>query len=221
MKVVARFVRLAAALAVLATTGCATSVAHWIVQTRDHQGDVALAHRNFADASVAYQLALKIDPKDKHAATGLISVQVRLAQTAFAESKFDEAITSLQIAAKVSPHDERVEALRSQIEQAEIKRDIVGSNYPSYRETGAQIRRSYESVKEQSAAISAALRRFNYTYDTADLTRAIQLSYELNSDIARYTNRMILYRQLVESGVPERSHAAESLAAPASVLPLP
>lgn len=205
----------------LATTGCATSIAHWIVQTRDHQGDVALAHRNFADASVAYQLALKIDPKDKHAAAGLISVQVRLAQTAFAASKFDEAITNLQIAAKVSPHDERVEALRSQIEQAEIKRDIVGSNYPSYRETGAQIRRSYDGVKEQSAAISLALRRFNYTYDTADLTRAIQLSYELNSDIARYTNRMILYRQLVESGVPERSHAAERLAAPASVLPLP
>jgi hypothetical protein len=146
---------------------------------------------------------------------------VRLAQTAFAASKFDEAITNLQIAAKVSPHDERVEALRSQIEQAEIKRDIVGSNYPSYRETGAQIRRSYDGVKEQSAAISLALRRFNYTYDTADLTRAIQLSYELNSDIARYTNRMILYRQLVESGVPERSHAAERLAAPASVLPLP
>jgi tetratricopeptide (TPR) repeat protein len=221
MKLVVRLFRLAAALAMLATTGCATSIAHWIVQTRDHQGDVALAHRNFADASVAYQLALKIDPKDKHAAAGLISVQVRLAQTAFAASKFDEAITNLQIAAKVSPHDERVEALRSQIEQAEIKRDIVGSNYPSYRETGAQIRRSYDGVKEQSAAISLALRRFNYTYDTADLTRAIQLSYELNSDIARYTNRMILYRQLVESGVPERSHAAERLAAPASVLPLP
>jgi hypothetical protein len=39
MKVVIRFFRLAAALAVFATTGCATSVAHWIVQTRDHQGD--------------------------------------------------------------------------------------------------------------------------------------------------------------------------------------
>jgi len=216
-----RLIRALIACSMLATTGCATSIAHWIVQTRDHQGDVALAHRNFADASVAYQLALKIEPTDKHAAAGLISVQVRLAQTAFAASKFDEAITNLQIAAKVSPHDERVEALRSQIEQAEIKRDIVGSNYPSYRETGAQIRRSYDGVKEQSAAISLALRRFNYTYDTADLTRAIQLSYELNSDIARSTNRLILYRQLVESGVPERSHAAERLAAPASVLPLP
>jgi tetratricopeptide (TPR) repeat protein len=216
-----RLIRALAAASVLATTGCATSVAHWIVQTRDRQGDIALAHKNFADASIAYQLALKIDPNDKHAAVGLISVQVHLANAAFSSSKFDEAITDLQIAAKVSPHDERVEALRSQIEQAEIKRDIVVSNYPSYRETGLQIRRSYENLKEQSAAVSLALRRFNYTYDTADLTKAIQLSYELNSDIARYTNRLILFRQLVESGVPERTHADERLAAPASVLPLP
>jgi tetratricopeptide (TPR) repeat protein len=214
-------IRALVAASVLLTTGCATSVAHWIVQTRDRQGDIALGHKNYPDASVAYQLALKIDPKDKHAAAGLVSVQVRLAQTAFSSSKFDEAISALQIASKVSPHDERVEALRSQIEQAEIKRDIVVSNYPSYRETGLQIRRSYEGVKEQSAAISLALRRFNYTYDTGDLTKAIQLSYELNGDIARYTNRLVLFRQLVESGVPERSHAAESLAAPASVLPLP
>ena len=140
---------------------------------------------------------------------------------ALEESKAHLEVLGLPAEAAQRVLVERVEALRSQIEQAEIKRDIVGSNYPSYRETGAQIRRSYDGVKEQSAAISLALRRFNYTYDTADLTRAIQLSYELNSDIARYTNRMILYRQLVESGVPERSHAAERLAAPASVLPLP
>jgi len=213
--------RFAAALSVLATTGCATSVAHWIVQTRDHQGDIALQHKNYADASIAYQLALKIDPKDKHAAAGLTTVQVHLANAAFSSSKFDEAITDLQIASKVSPNDERVEALRSQIEQAEIKRDIVVSNYPSFRETGLQIRRSYDGVKDESAAITLALRRFNYTYDTGDLTKAIQLSYELNAEISRYTNRLVLFRQLVESGVPERSHAAESLAAPASVLPLP
>jgi tetratricopeptide (TPR) repeat protein len=205
----------------LSTTGCATSIAHWIVQTRDHQGDVALLHKNYADASIAYQLALKIDPKDKHAAAGLTSVQVHLAQIAFASSKFDEAIADLLIAAKVSPSDERVEALRSQIEQSEIKRDIVVSNYPAYSETGEQIRHSYESVKDESAAISLALKRFNYTYDTGDLTKAIQLSYELNAEVARYTNRLVLFRQLVESGVPERSHTAESLAAPASVLPLP
>ncbi len=219
---VVRFFRLAATLAVLAaTTGCATSIAHWIVQTRDRQGDIALLHRNYADASVAYQLALKIDPKDKHAATGLVSVQLRLAQTAFSASKFEDAIDALLIAGNVSAHDERVESLRSQIEQAEIKREIVVSNYPAYRETGMQIRRSYDGIKEQSTEIAHALQRFNYTYDTGDLTKAIQLSYELNGDVARYTNRLVLFRQLVESGVPERSHAEEHLAPPASVLPLP
>ncbi|MGB8267259.1 MAG: hypothetical protein WCE44_13090 [Candidatus Velthaea sp.] len=214
-------VRALIACALLATTGCASGVAQWIVQTRDRQGDIALSHLNYADASVAYQLALKIDPTDKHAATGLVSVQLRLAETAFAASKFEDAIDALMIAAKYSPNDDRVASQRSQIEQAEIKRDIVVSNYPAYRETGAQIRRSYDAVKTQSAAISLELRRFNYTYDTADLTKAIQLSYELNADIARYTNRLVQYRQLVESGVPERAHAEETLAPPASVLPLP
>ena len=204
----------------LATTGCATSIAHWIVQTRDHQGDVALAHRNFADASVAYQLALKIDPTDKHAAAGLISVQVRLAQTAFAESKFDEAITALLIAAKVSPHDERVEALRSQIEQAEIKREIVVSNYPAYRETGAALQRAYAQVKTQSQAIVATLHRFDYTYDSNELSQAIRESYELDAQIVRLTDRLIQYRQLVDSGVPEDTDT-NAQAPPASLLPLP
>ena len=35
------------ALLPLGTTGCATSVAQWIVRTRNHQGDIALAHGNF------------------------------------------------------------------------------------------------------------------------------------------------------------------------------
>ncbi len=48
-----------------------SSVAQWIVQERNHQGDVALAHSNYPDASVAYQLALKIDPTNVHARDGL------------------------------------------------------------------------------------------------------------------------------------------------------
>ena len=68
-------IALAFATLPLSTTGCATSIAQWIVRTRDHQGDVALAHRNYADASNAYQLALKIDPHDEHARDGLVGVQ--------------------------------------------------------------------------------------------------------------------------------------------------
>ena len=125
----------------LATSGCATTVAQWIVRERNHQGDLALAHRNFPDASVAYQLALNIDPTNPHARDGLTLVQIRLAQTFFAVSKFDAAIDALAVAARYSPDDDRVQSLRSEIEQAEIKRDIVVSNFPAYKVTGASIHR--------------------------------------------------------------------------------
>ena len=102
------FLILACAVVPLGATGCATSVAQWIVKERNHQGDVALAHRNFPDASVAYQLALKIDPRNAHARDGLIVVQLRLAQTFFAASKFDEAIDALAVASHYAPADDRV-----------------------------------------------------------------------------------------------------------------
>lgn len=203
----------------LGTAGCASTIAQWIVQERNHQGDVALAHRNFPDASVAYQLALKIDATNVHARDGLTLVQVRLAEAFFAVSKFDAAIDALAVAARYSPEDDRVQSLRSEIEQAEIKRDIVVSNFPNYKLTGASIQRGYNQLKTQNAAISLSLERFDYTYDTADLTAAIRQSYALNDEIMRLTGRLQQYRQLVESGVPEQ--AGENLAPPASLLPLP
>jgi tetratricopeptide (TPR) repeat protein len=202
-----------------ATTGCATDVAQWIVRERNHQGDLALAHRNFPDASVAYQLALKIDPTNPHARDGLTLVQIRLAQTYFAASKFDTAIDALAVASRYSPADDRVQSLRSEIEQAEIKRDIVVSNFPAYKVTGASIQRGYNQLKVLNNQISLSLQRFDYTYDTADLSAAIRQSYALNEEIMRLTGRLQQYRQLVESGVPEQS--GENLAPPASLLPLP
>jgi hypothetical protein len=123
------------------------------------------------------------------------------------------------VAAHYSPEDDRVQSLRSEIEQAEIKRDIVVSNFPNYKLTGASIQRGYTQLKTLNAAISLSLERFDYTYDTADLTAAIRQSYALNDEIMRLTGRLQQYRQLVESGVPEQ--AGENLAPPASLLPLP
>ena len=203
----------------MALSGCATTVANWIVRERNHQGDVALSRKNYPDASVAYQLALKIDPNNGHARSGLTNVQIRLAQTFFAGSKFEEAIDALSVASRYSPGDDRVQSMRNEIEQAQIKRDIVVSNYPAYKVTGASIERAYAQLKQQNNAIQAALKRFDYTYDTADLSTAIRQSYVLNEEVARLTNRLQTYRQLVESGVPE--HGTESLAPPASLLPLP
>jgi tetratricopeptide (TPR) repeat protein len=203
----------------LGSSGCAPSIASWIVKERNHQGDVALARGNYPDASVAYQLALKLDPVNAHARTGLTTVQLRLAQKLFAISKFDDALEALAVAARSSPGDDRVATLRNEIVQAQVKRDIVVSNYPLYKITGASLRRSYTQLKAQNQAILAALKRFDYTYDTADLSAAIRQSYALNEEVARLTNRLQQYRQLVESGVPE--HGADNLAPPASLLPLP
>jgi len=203
----------------LGTSGCAPAIVSWIVSERNQQGDVALRRGNYPDASVAYQLALRLDPANVHARTGLTAVQIRLAQTLFAASRFDEAIDALAVAARWTPGDDRVTTLHNEIVQAQIKRDIVVSNYPSYKVTAASLRRSYTQLKTQNQAILAALKRFDYTYDTADLSAAIRQSYALNEEVARLTNRLQQYRQLVESGVPE--HGAENLAPPASLLPLP
>jgi tetratricopeptide (TPR) repeat protein len=203
----------------LATAGCGSTVADWIVRTRNHQGDIALEHKNFSDASVAYELALQIEPTNVHARTGLVNVQIRLADGLFAASKFDAAIDALAKASKYSPNDDRVAGLRAVIEQAEIKRDIVVSNYPLYKVTGRGLRRAYAQLAAQNAQILAALQKFDYTYDTADLGDAIKQSYALNEEVTRLTSRLTQYRQLVESGIPE--HGAENLVPPASLLPLP
>jgi tetratricopeptide (TPR) repeat protein len=206
--------------ALLATTGCASSISSWIVTTRNHQGDIALAHGNSADASVAYQLALRVAPANAHARAGLVAVQTRIAQTLFTASRFDDAVKALDVAGRYAPGDVRISALRSEIEEAEIKRDIVVSNYPSYKETGAGIRRSFEQVRAQSQEIAAALHRFDYTYDSSELTLAIRQSYELSSQVTRLTDRLIQYRQLVDSGVPENVDSS-AITPPASLLPLP
>jgi len=203
----------------LGSSGCAPAIASWIVKERNHQGDVALQRGNYPDASVAYQLALKLDPANGHARTGLTTVQIRLAQKLFAASRFDQALEALSVAAQSTPGDDRVTTLHNEIVQAQIKRDIVVSNYPLYKITGASLRRSYTQLKAQNQAILAALKRFDYTYDTTDLSIAIRQSYALNEEVVRLTNRLQQYRQLVESGVPE--HGAETLAPPASLLPLP
>jgi tetratricopeptide (TPR) repeat protein len=207
------------ALIAVGVTGCGSSVADWIVQTRNHQGDVAFEHLNYADASTSYQLALKIDPGNEHARAGLVNVQIHIAQTLYANSKLEDAIVALGVASKYSPGNDRVAAMRAVIEQAEIKRDIVVSNYPLYKLTSTALRRAYTQLAAQNAQILKALDRFDYTYDTGDLGDAIRQSYALNEDVTRLTTRLNQYRQLVESGVPE--HGNESLAPPASLLPLP
>jgi len=220
MKQVFRALALGVVLA-LAASGCATSISDAIVTTRNHQGDLALANANYADAAVAYRLALQLSPHDEHARAGLAEVQLKLADQLYQNSKFDEALAALAIAARYDPQSVRLAALRSEIDDARIKREIVVSNFPAYRDTEITIRRSYAQLKTQSAAVVAALQRFDYTYDSAQLSKAIRASFELNQEVGRLSQRLINYRQLVESGSPVKATETSTASSASSLLPLP
>jgi hypothetical protein len=64
------------------------------------------------------------------------------------------------------------------------------------------------------------LKRFGYTFDGSNLTSAIKRSYELQLELSKNTNRLILYRQLVTSGAPEAPSESTTFGA-GSLLPLP
>lgn len=200
--------------------GCAGTVEHWIVNTRVNQGDVALDRGNLHEAETAYRLALRVNPKDARARAGFAKVSAMIAEADYRHGDFDDAMTTLNEAAAYDPQSVRLEALRSQIEDARLKREIVISNYPTYEGAGLQMQTAYAALNDSTKDILKSLKRFSYTYDTQDLTRAIRTSYELETDVAKNTNRLIAYRQLVESGVPA-TEKGETVAPAGSLLPLP
>lgn len=210
---------LAAALLAAGTTGCASSIQHWIVDTRVHQGEAALDRGNVRDAELAYRLALHVDPKDPRARAGYVRAAAGLAQAQYAKGGFDSALGTIKDGLAVDPQSVRLAALERTIEQARLKREIVISNYPSYREAGLALQRAYQQLDVTNRQLLTSLKRFGYTFDADDLTAAMKRSYELELDIARNGNHLALYRQLVTSGAPETQ--AEPAAGTSSLLPLP
>ncbi len=202
-------------------TGCSGDIERRISATRNHQGDLALEGGRVDDAALAYRLALRTTPGDEHARTGLVAAELLVAEEQFQASKFDDALAALASAARYDPQNVRLTALRSEIEQAKVKREIVMSNFPAYSETGAQIRRSYGDMKKLNTKIVTGLERFDYTFDSAQLTQAIRDSYSLAEEVTRNTNRLIVYRKLVETGAVDRSTEAPAAGANGSLLPLP
>ena len=212
---------LALAAVVAPIWGCAGSVTQAVVATRNHQGDFALENRSYADAALAYKLALQLSPDDAHARAGLADVQLRIADALYQNSKFDEALGALAVAAKYDPDSVRLAALRAEIDEARLRREIVLSNYPTYRETIVAIGRAYRQLNEQNHEVVAAIARFDYTFDSAQLAKAIRNSYELNQEVSRLTQRLINFRQLVESGATPAGSAEAPAGAASSLLPLP
>ena len=210
----------AAAALLLGATACAGPVTRWIANTRVNQGDVALERGSLHEAASAYRLALRVNPRDPQARAGFSKVSALISAADYRKGDFDDALATLNAAQKYDPQSVRLQALRSQIDDARLKREIVISNYPTYAGAGREIQESYAVLNDQTKTILRSLKRFSYTYDAQDLTKAIEDSYELQLDVAKNTNRLISYRQLVESGVPGAT-AAERAAPTGSLLPLP
>lgn len=204
----------------VALSGCAGAIERWIVSTRVHQGDVALARGDVRDAELAYRLALRINPKDPLARTGFVDAAAELARVEFSKGAFDDALETVDGGLALDPQSARLNALKITVGQAKLKREIVVSNYPTYHAAGLEISRSYAQLDATNALLLHNLKRFSYTFDTEDLTAAIKQSYELELDIAKDTNRLIVYRQLVSTGAPEVPSESTTFGA-ASLLPLP
>jgi len=209
-----------ALLAASILCGCAGSIERWIVNTRVHQGDAALERGNVRDAELAYRLALRVDPSDVRAQTGYVEAAAGLAKEEYAKGDFEDALATIAQGLAVDPASVRLAGLKTTIDQAKLKREIVISNYPTYRESGVSIQKAYQDLDSTNKLLLRSLRRFGYTFDTEDLTDAIKRSYELQLDVAKNTNRLIAYRQLVTSGVPATSETMTT-SNTTSLLPLP
>jgi tetratricopeptide (TPR) repeat protein len=214
------FRTLALAVGIAAIAGCAGPIENWIVNTRIHQGEVSLDRGNLTDAELSYKLALNVDPRNERARAGYVLTSADLARAQYSKGDFEDALVTISNGLKYDPSSVRLAALKSQIEEAKLKREIVISNYPTYKDAGVSIQHAYQQLDISNKAILAHLKRFSYTFDPEDLTSAIKSSYDLELEVARNTNRLITYRQVVSSGVPEASRTTTSVSG-SSLLPLP
>jgi tetratricopeptide (TPR) repeat protein len=204
-------------------TGCASSLQSWIVSTRNHQGDLALESRRYKEAVLAYRLALQLDAKDEHAQTNYVEAECDLAEQLYGQSEYVDALAELQNASKIDPQSVRVAGLRSDVENARLKQQIVLSNFPTYEASAEAIGEAYKNLRVTDNEIMYRLERFGHTYDTTDLTNAIRGSMELSSEATKLTARLANLRNAVSLGSTPANDAAPSSisSATGSILPLP
>jgi tetratricopeptide (TPR) repeat protein len=202
--------------------GCGDSLESWIVATRNHQGDLALESRRYKEAVLAYRLALQIDGRDAHAQSNFVEAECDLAEELFHQSEYVEALSELQNAARVDPQSVRMAGLRSDVESARLKQQIVLSNFPTYEASAMAITTAFGALRTVDNEIITRLQRFGHTYDTADLTNAIRGSMELAADSTKLTTRLVSLRNAVSLG-PAATDATPTTLSPSagSILPLP
>jgi len=179
-----------------------------------------MAHGDARDAELAYGLALRVAPNDARARSGFVEAAASLARQQFSKGNFEDALATVNSGLAFDTQSAPLAALKVTIEQAKLKREIVISNYPTYRMAASEMQHAYQQLNVANALLLRDLRRFGYTFDTDDLSAAIKRSYALQLEIAKNTNHLIVFRQLVSSGLPEVPSQSTTFGA-ASLLPLP
>jgi hypothetical protein len=205
-----RFGAAAAAALALVCAGCAPTVTQWMVDLRTSQGDAALENNSLVEAAKEYELALKLDPRNLHARSGLAHVLFLQARADFINSKLDQAQLDIEGALKYAPEDDAAKALAAQIDQAKIRREIVLANYPLYESVGTSLSDSLKTLTVSQREIAKQLKSFGSDFDTAHLTKAIVASYGLEDEAHRVASRIVSYRGLVTSGSPKAKAPAQS-----------
>lgn len=202
--------------------GCAHGLSGWIVNTRDQQGARSLESQRFKDAAHAFHLALQIAPDDTRAREGFVEAESDLAETYYQNSQFQEALATLEQAKKVDPLNVRIAGLAADISGARLKSEIVESNYSKYRTAIESLLKGYQDIKVPETEVAYRLKRFGYTYDTADLTKAIRSSSDLQIDVTKLTSHLTQLRTQVTAGsVLLESGGSAPAAGSGSLLPIP
>ena len=121
------------------------------------------------------------------------------------KGNFDDALATVNGGLAVDPQSAR--ARRAQGDdragQTSTRDRALELSRPTARPDWS-MQRAYSQLNvDERALLLQDLKRFGYTFDADDLTAAIKRSYELQLELAKNTNRLILYRQLVTSGAPE------------------
>lgn len=205
------------AAALLCLSGC--GVTQWMVNLRTSQGDTALERSSLIEAEKEYELALKLDPHNAHARSGLARVLFLQARADFINSKLDEAAVAIARAERYAPDDATTRALAGQIDQAKLRREVVLANYPLYEPVGVSLADSLKTLAVTQEDMATQIKAFRSDFDTAHLTRAIIASYDLEDATHRVTQRLIRYRALVATGAPKaRAPSASEIP---NLLPVP
>jgi tetratricopeptide (TPR) repeat protein len=216
----AGFVRAAVCVSLLALCGCTGAFRNQLVDLRNAQADAALQSQNIVEAEKEYTLALALAPNDEHAREGLAHALYLHAKANLAAGDIDEAYIEVQKALKYAPKDAALLDLASAIDEAKIRRDIVVSNFPSFKTSGDAISAFLKANGQANKDIQLQLHDFHIDFDTIHLNKAIAQSYDLEEEQHRLTQRLIAYKGQIEAGAPGQTRSQPQVETP-GLLPIP